>query len=80
VGNCQVRLTHTVQKTAFKKGNRVVWLPDSEEGFVAEVSESSLCVEWEEYGICWYPINLIAATERIAAVAARPGSPKLFSA
>jgi hypothetical protein len=56
------------EKPAFKKGDWVVWLPDSEEGVVVAVSESSLCVEWEEYGICWYPLHSIAATERIAVI------------
>jgi hypothetical protein len=49
---------------AFKKGDLVAW-QDGEAGVVSSVTEHAVCVFWEESQSCWYPLNSIAATERI---------------
>ena len=48
-----------------EKGVRVAW-QDGEQGTVGAVTPDALCVHWEQSASCWYPLNSIAATERIA--------------
>jgi hypothetical protein len=49
----------------FEKGARVAW-QDGEEGTVGAVTPDAVCVHWDESAYCWYPLNSVAAMERIA--------------
>ena len=49
----------------FRKGARVVWVTDQEEGTVGEVTEHAVCIHWDESAWMWYPLCTVAARERI---------------
>jgi hypothetical protein len=48
----------------FRKGDRVVWAADREEGFVGEATDHAVCIHWDESQWTWYPLHSVAA-ERI---------------
>jgi len=54
------------QAARFEVGARVVWLPDREEGTVGAVTRHAVCIHWDESQYTWYPLNSLAARERIA--------------
>jgi hypothetical protein len=49
----------------FRKGARVAWVTDQEEGTVGEVTEHAVCIHWDESTWMWYPLCSVAARERI---------------
>ena len=53
------------QPARFEKGDRVIWLADREEGFVAAVTEYAVCIHWDESQWTGYPLHSVAARENI---------------
>jgi hypothetical protein len=62
------------ERPAFKKGIRVAW-QDGEEGTVGAVTPEALCVHWDASAYCWYPLNSLAAMERIAVLETEEAAP-----
>jgi hypothetical protein len=60
-------------------GALVVWTADREYGLVSAVTPDAVCVFWQESPHCWYPLNSIAATERIALIDRNQEQEDLFA-
>jgi hypothetical protein len=66
-GRCLVPLPVS-EKPAFKKGIRVVWAGDQEEGTLLEATPDTLVVRWDETGYAVYARCSLAARETIVAI------------
>jgi hypothetical protein len=54
-------------QSALKKGDRVVWNLDFEQGGVTSVTEHALSIDWDESGVKVYPCTS-GALEHIVAI------------